>query len=781
MKIDRIAFTIFVTQYDMMKKYFLLFLFLGLSQIGFSQNQPWKGYFSFNEIKDVSQADNAIYAAAENALFSKSLVTNTVKTTTTIDGLSGQTITALYHSPTLNTTMVGYDNGLIVIINEADGSVLNVVDIINKQLPSNIKRVNHFMEYDGIVYVSCDFGIVQYNLATLYFGDTYFIGDNGAEIAVSQTAVYNGQIYAATNNGLRRALVTNPNLIDFSQWSNISAGIYTGVETFGNELFSVNNTSNVSRYNGTVFSTLVTLPLPAVDLRSTADYLIISTSDKVYVYNQSLSNVAQVNSDLIPDMNAVFTCATVIGDVIYIGTFENGIVTATVANPSGFDYISPDGPSKNNIFSINKQTENLWAVYGDYTEQYDPDPLRTYGISKYSASGWLNIPYPEVHPPTSQAYDFVRLTVNPSNINQVFVSSYFSGLLKFENDALVTVYNETNSGLESVFTTDPPDSDIRIEQSAFDRQGNLWMTDGLVKNAIKVLTTSGSWQSYSVEGVVNSFFDERYGRMVIDKNGTKWICTQKTGVLAFNQNSSPTFKKIKSGTDQGNLPSDDVRAIAIDTRNQLWIGTRKGLRILSSVDRFNSDGQMTANPIIILEDGVAQELLFEQFITDIAVDGANNKWIGTTDSGIFMLSPDGQETIHHFTTTNSPLPSNVINDIDIDGVTGEVFIATSKGMISYKSTATDASDNLNNVYVYPNPVRPEFTGTVKISGLTDKAHVKIADITGSLVYETITEGGTIEWDTTAFGKYKVASGVYMIFVSTEDGAETKVKKVMIVR
>jgi hypothetical protein len=675
--------------------------------------------------------------------------------------------------------MVGYDNGLIIVINEVDGSMLNVVDIINKQLPSNIKRVNHFMEYNNIVYVSCDFGIVQYNLATLGFGDTYFIGNNGAEIIVSQTAVYNNEIYAATSSGIRRALVTNPNLIDFSQWTSIAGGVWNAVETFGTELVAVNSGGQVSRYNGTAFSALTQLPAPFADLRASGGNLVITTSDRAYVYNTSFGIIAQVESDLVPEMTAVFTCATVIADTIFIGTLDNGVVTAAIGNPLAFDYISPDGPSRNNIFSINKETENLWAVYGDYTVQYDPDPLRSYGISKYNTEGWLNIPYAEVHPVGSQAYDFVRVTVNPSNPAEVFVSSYFSGLFKFQDDILSAVYNASNSGLESIFPPSP-DTDIRIEQSAFDRSGNLWMTNGLLNDPLKVLKADGSWQSYNMESILGSFFDTRFGRMVIDKNNTKWMCTTD-GLIAFNEGATTQFKKITFGSDLGNLPIADVRSVAIDNRNQLWIGTKSGLRILSSVDRFLSDGQMIANPIIILEDGVAQELLFEQFITDIAVDGANNKWIATADSGVFQLSPNGQETLQHFTASNSPLPSDIINDIDIDGKTGEVFFATTKGMVSFKGTATDASKNLNNVIVYPNPVRPGFVGTVKISGLLDKAHIKIADVEGNLVYETISEGGTIEWDTSAFGKYKVASGVYMIFISAEDGVETKVKKVMIVR
>ena len=198
---------------QIMKKSVLYFLLLLFIQMGFAQsNLLWQGYFSYNEIKDLSESETAVFAASENALFSKNIATSQIKTTNTVDGLSGQTISSLYHSPTFNKTLVGYENGLMIVINEADGSMLNVVDIINKQLPANIKKINHFMEFEGIVYVSCDFGIVQFNLKTMQFGDTYFIGDNGAEIIVNQTAIYNGFIYAATNNGIRRADISNKNL-----------------------------------------------------------------------------------------------------------------------------------------------------------------------------------------------------------------------------------------------------------------------------------------------------------------------------------------------------------------------------------------------------------------------------------------------------------------------------------------------------------------------------------------------------------------------------------------
>lgn len=766
-----------------MKKRFLCVLLLLSIQMGFSQNNLlWQGYFSYNEVKDLSESPTAIFVASENALFSKNTITNQIKTTNTIDGLSGQTISSLYYSPIFNKTLVGYENGLMIAINEADGTMLNIVDIISKQLPSNTKKINHFMEFEGVVYVSCDFGIVQFDLETLQFGDTYFIGNNGAEISVTQTAIFNGSIFASTNNGIRKADISSENLIDFNQWAQIASGSWSGIETFGTELIAIDASGFIHKYNlnNNSFVGFNALSNPALDLRVKGDYLIITTSNSVYVYNKQLVLIRQINNNQIIGSRPSFSCATIISDLLYIGTKENGLITTTVSASSSFENITPIGPSRNNVFALQATANSLWTVYGGYSVDYNPydyyNGPNTYGISKYSSAGWLNVPYEEV----LGARSISRIAVNPSNENEVYASSYFSGLLKIENEVPKFLYNQTNSGLESLTFNGPNYIDVRINGSAFDASGNLWVTNSLIKKGLKVLKSNGQWQSFSTENILNSSESNSFGRMVIDKYGTKWIATNRDGVIGFNE-SSNTFKKITTGTDTGNLPISDVRAIAVDTKNQLWIGTTKGLRVLYNVSRFQTESQLNTSSIIIVEEDLAQELLYEQFITDIAVDGANNKWIGTADSGVFFVSSDGQETKYHFTIENSPLPSNTINDIDINSTTGEVFIATDKGLISFKGIATKANDNLSNAYVYPNPVRPDFEGTVKIAGLLDKANVKITDIEGNLVYETTSEGGTIEWDTTAFGKHKVASGVYMIFISAEDGVETKVKKVMIIR
>lgn len=760
-----------------MKKSFLYILFLIILQNSFSQSKvSWQGYFSYNEIKDVSVNGTTIIAASENALFSKNPLTNSIKTTTTIDGLSGQTISSIYYSEVSKKTLVGYQNGLMIVINEEDGSKLKIVDIINKQLPSSIKRINHFMEYNGLIYVSCDFGIVQFNLATLQFGDTYFIGDVGAEISVKQTALFNGFIYAATSSGIRRANSTSTSLVDYNQWSVVNSGDWSSIETLDTELIAINSGGYIHRFNSNVFMSFSQLPQKSVDMRAVNHNLFITTPSTVYIYNNQMILSRQIVNTQVLNGSLIFTCATSVGDLINIGTKENGLFSSSLSASADFVNSMPDGPLRNNVFALDVTPNALWAVYGDHNATMNPYPLDSYGVSKFKEKLWLNIPYDKVF----NAKSIVNVIINPNDENQVYASSYFSGLLKIENDKPSILYNEKNSGLETLTFVGPDYIDVRINGSAFDKSGNLWLTNNMIENGLKVFKTNGEWQSVSMKTILIKPEDASYTDLIIDKNGTKWFSMNTEGVVGFNE-STNTFKKISSGTDSGNLPIANVRALSIDTKNQLWIGTTKGLRVLSNVNNFQSENQLTTRPIIILEDGLAQELLYEQFITSIVVDGANNKWIGTADSGVFMVSPNGQETKYHFTINNSPLPANAINDIKINSKTGEVFIATTKGMISFKGSATEANENLSNVYIYPNPVRPAYSGTVKIAGLIDKANVKITDIEGNLVYETVSEGGTIEWDTTAFGRYKVASGVYMVFVSAQDGGETKVKKVMIIR
>ncbi len=759
-----------------MKKAIFILL---ISQFFFAQqtNQLWKGYFSYNEIVDVDSGTDAVFAATQNAVFSKSITSSDLKIFNSINGLKPESITTIHHSQTANKTFAGNTNGLLLIIN-SDGSVSTKVDIINEvPVPPNKKKINDFYEYEGKLYIATDYGISVMDVATSEFIITYFIGTFGEETEVLQTTVLNNQIYAVTRNfGIRKGDLANPNLYDFNQWQTFDAGFWGGIVTFNNELVAMNADAKTYRYNGTFFQQILNQTQAGLKIKTNGTELIITTQNHVFVLNQAYNVLVDITQ--IPNYNVIFKAATVVNGILYIGTEKDGLFSAALTNPSVFEVLSPNGPVRNYIFRVKKAPNYLWAVYGDYTRDYNPYALDEFGISKFSNdNGWELIPYNDLF----QAKSISDIVINPNNPNQVYATSYFSGLLKIENEN-IELFNNTNTGpngLESLVVPGSPSYvDIRINSPAFDKDGNLWLTNAFVDKAIKVLRSNGQWQSYNLADVAPTVSTGRYGPMAIDKNRTKWVPSINDGLIAFNENYNNKF--IVINTTNGNLPDNDVRCVAVDNRNQLWIGTYAGLRTVS-VDRFISSDELTTNAIIIQEGDLAQELFYQQTILDIAVDGANRKWVSIADGGVFLVSSDGQETIYRFTKNNSPLPSDNINDIEIDGVSGEVFFATDKGMVSFLGTSTKPSDSLSDVFVYPNPVRPNFVGTVKISGLTDKANVKITDIEGNLVYETTSSGGTIEWDTKAFGKHKVASGVYMIFVASEDGMDSTVKKVMIIR
>jgi hypothetical protein len=754
-----------------MKKYLLIITFFSFNFL-MAQGQLWRGYFSYNNINQISSGNGKIFAAAENAYFFYDELTNELVTKNSVDGLNGQDFTAFYHSESRQLSFMGFENGLMQIVNESNKTVRTLIDIRNKQgIPPNLKKINHFKEFDNKIYISCDFGIVVFNLENQQFGDTYFIGDLGTNLQVVNTEIVDNTIYATLNPiRIRAASLNNPNLIDYNAWQNYNQGVWKKTLMFNNQLIGLNADNQIYTVLNNFASIQFSPNEIILDITTSGEFLILTSASKITIINTSFVVVSEIQSSLFNVEGLSFKTALSKNDRIYIGTNE-GMFVANRTNPSSYFITIPEGPQQNKIFRIRSTPNTLWAVYGAYSANFNPFPLDSYGFSFLNNGNWNNRPFSEV----LGANDLAYINVNPRNENDVLISSFHSGLLRLNNFEVTTLYTPQNSSLEFI----PNTNSARIGATAFDRNGNLWATNSRIGNGLKKQASDGEWSSINLSTLINSVSENDILDLVIDKNNTKWMATTRNGVIAYNENG-PTLRRI-FGNDVNNLPINDIRSIAIDNRDQLWIGTREGLRVLPSVDRFLNNQSLNTNAIIIIEDDLPQELLFLQFITKIKVDGANNKWIGTADSGVFLVSANGQETLQRFTTDNSPLPSNGILDIDINGQTGEVFFVTENGMVSFQSTATDANDNLANVVVYPNPVRPGFDGTVKITGLMDEVNLKITDIEGNLVHETTSEGGTAEWDTTAFGKYKVASGVYMIFIASKDGGETKVKKVMIVR
>ncbi|KAA1247673.1 two-component regulator propeller domain-containing protein [Aquimarina sp. RZ0] len=742
----------------------------------FSQDfsNQWTGHYSYFRINDVYAIDNKVYAASENAIFVYDIDTRTSETFSTVNGLSGETITSIYHSSVYNITVIGYENGLLELI--IDDEVRTFVDIVEKPtIPPTQKKITNFFENQEILYISTEFGVVEFNLENVEFGDTFFIGPGGTQIDITGTAIFDNSIYASTkNNGILVANVNSPNLVDFNQWSTVVPGTFNGIDIFNNQILVWENNNLIRSLNGSVLTTLITASSTIIDFYTNTDDLVLSFADRSIRYDGNLLETLIIESTA--ENNFALNTSISFNNTMYLGTNTRGLIEVSANDSSARTSLSPEGPLLNVPFRIETSDNNLWVTFGEYDTFYNPFPLKSRGISRLTNEGWFNITNDDILGATSLS----NITINPRNEEQVFISSFQDGLLAVNDNVVTNLYNSANSGFESLVADEQV---VRLSGSSFDNNGDLWVLNSRVENGLKRFSIESA-QTFNVSllsVIPNTSGDLGFSDLVLDRNSNVFIGTYRNGIVGYNVGSGQLIKLF--GEDEGaGLPSNYIRALAIDRNNQLWIGTERGLRVLFNTNGVFQQSNPQTNQIIILDDeGVPQELLFDQLITDIEVDGSNNKWVATGSSGVFYFSSDGQETLAHFTRDNSPLPSNNVFDVSVDNATGAVYFATRNGLLEFKGTATGPLDDLENVVAFPNPVRPGFSGNVTIKGLTSNANVKITDIEGNLVYEEVSEGGSIQWDTTAFGRHKVASGVYLILITGEDQAETTVSKLLIVR
>ncbi len=759
------------------------FLLLAVPLFVAAQNYQdrWVGHFSYVSVKDIAQGDNKMFVASENAVFVYDLSTQDIKTLSTINGLSGEFITAIHYSEEFQLLIIGYENGLINIVKEGQSTVLKVVDILEKQtIPPDRKRINDFNEHDGNLYIATRYGISVYNLARLEFGDTYFIGDGGSQINILQTTIQDPYIFAASESeGMRRALVADNNLIDYQNWTTIMGGGFTGLANLGDELYASNRSNSVLRFtpNGNV-TTVQNFSSNIVGFMESNDLLTITTANSIQVYSPGFLTEAEIRN--VQGFNLNLQSGYAFGTNAYLGTQEDGLLIVPFGSTSPTQVL-PNGPIRNRPFALDASAGQLWVSFGETDIDFDPFPLSRYGVSHLKDTVWNNISYQALSTAVNaEPTDLMKVTMNPNDSKEVYMSSFQKGLLKIVDDEPVVLYDETNSPLERIRIGND-DAGIRIFGSQFDKEGNLWFVQSKTDKGLVKLSPSGQFQRIDLSNFMNPLAELALTKLVLSRENYVFFGSYFNGVFGYNP-ATGAINKIGKNAGSGNLPSANVRALAVDAQNRLWIGTLRGLRVIYSPASFFQDGiQPESKAIIILEDGVAQELLYQQTITDIEVDGSNNKWISTASSGVFYLSSDGQETLLRFTKDNSPLPTNNVQDIAIDPFTGVVYFATTQGLVAYKGSATAPGEDLSRLHAFPNPVRPGFEGNVTIDGLTAQANVKITDITGNLVFEEVSKGGSVLWDTTAFGKYKVRSGVYLVLVTTDDNAETKVSKIMIIR
>ena len=755
----------------MLMKKILLFIFLSFVVTASAQRiGVWKDHLPYKNAIALCEHGQQLLVATENALFIANKSDNNMQRLSKVQGLSDVGISSLNGNKTC--AVVGYANGNIDLIKGYN--IHNIPHLKNENLLGD-KQINSVTFRQEFAYLSCAFGIIELDLNEKQINNTFLLNAAG-NLGVNKLVFYNDSLFAATDSGLYKSSVID-NLSDFHSWSAHSGPI--GIKDLGSDQSALYYTTNDSLY---VYGKKKSIcPINSRSfLEPTPGGLFLLSPNKGYLVNEK-GITEKYSNDLIRFVSDIYTS----GDTTWFADNANGLVKKVFFNWQKF---YPIGPVTKDVYSIDVNNSHFWVATGGIDSWNNANVKEGVFWSDYHTWTKLSNTYLE-------AKDVVDVASNPFNSNEAFIATWNDGLMqlswsdentRFEKTAQYNHYN-TNGHLATL-NADTSSSIygwIRVKSIAFDNAGNLWGANSQVNNPLFVRKNNGDWHSFSFTSTNTT--NTHLGDIVIDNIGQKWVIVPGgVGLVVYNDNNTiedvqdDKDKVVNSSLGTGNLPSTSVYSLAKDRDGEVWVGTNKGIAVFYSPENVFSGNDFDAQQILVEVDGYVEYLLANETVTAIAVDGANRKWLGTQSAGVFLVSPDGTKQIHHFTEQNSPLFSNTITDIAINHQTGEVFIGTSKGLISFISDATQGYETHQNVSVYPNPVRPEFNGTIAIKGLVEDADIKITDLNGTLVHETTALGGQAVWDgKNGYGE-RVQTGVFLVFSSNSFGTETNVAKILFV-
>lgn len=726
----------------------------------------WSEHLPYRKAKQLVASSDYIYCLTESGLFSYSLIDNEIKSFSKTNTLSDSDVSSMAWSEDHETLIVAYKNGNVDLLRY--NKLINIDDIKNFAGFAD-KQIRSIHVRNGIAYLGASFGIIALNISKQEISDTYLIGDNGSQIQVNDIITDETSIWAATENGIFKANLNSSNLADFNNWSRITniannTRACVDLSVFDGKVFVLRNAigsgSEIYQYSNDNW----------IEFYSNVDsiYSILSSGNSLYVVlNEEIIEFSKLGveiGNISSSETGNFRDVLLTNDRVFIADYEESLLEQ---KGNEFIQIKPDGPLRSKISSVYSVGKHTWASSGISNENI-PAELYDFVDSK-----WQNFTENNVAEFNGKS-DIICITGNKRNESRVYAGSWGDGIFEFENQELSNYYNSSNSPLDN--------SEIVSMDSEED--GTLWILEANSNHGIKALTYENDWVSLSYSSLDNRT-DLR--KIIALQNGDKWVLRGiGSSLFAFNvngtiANNDDDVSSSFSVRDENNSSiSSQIYDIKEDKQGSVWVGTSSGIAVYSDPNALFRAGDFYAYRPIITIDGSTQYLLSTEKVQCIEVNGANQKWLGTENSGAFLVSENGDKQLTHFNTLNSPLPSNNIQKISVNPETGEVFFVTDKGMVSYRGKVTEGTENYNDLYVYPNPVRETYRGDIIVSGLMSNSTVKITNVSGNLVWEGKSEGGQFIWDGKNFSGSRVHTGVYLIFCSNADGSKSKVIKLLFI-
>lgn len=698
----------------------------------------WREHYNNHSVKQIVKGDK-LYGASWQQVFSvdeKNNITYIGKS----NGLSEEGIECIQWHALSQQLIVAYNNSSIDIIN--GDQIYKINDILLTNLYAD-NTINDIYLLDKWALVSTNFGIVVIDLDKREIKDTWFPNNNRQSTITYQVSATTDSLYVATEQGIYTAPINN-NWIVPNKWTNLSAFNNLGIKKITKQqatVFAYNNSSIFQLPNLTPYTNFSNQQIRKI---------VASTEGLLVILNQTNNKgrVVKLNGDksitTLVDTNTLATPTDILTDQngYWIADSTKGLLLKST-NTTWLPLAGPSNPIKGKM-AINDPI--LVAPFGN----------NIVGYATYDAAGWTNY----------AKFNNTELPIISSTaIDTKDASFWFTA-----NNNLIHINPSTNKIENSIPSLlNGALNDIQIASD-----GTIWVIkegNGLLMHKNNVWTLHAPPSDYEKNGLKSG---------LVSAAGQVWmIAPNAQGLYAFQSTQNyPTavWRKFTTARGNGNLPSNTIKAVLEDKMGSIWIGTDKGIGIINCGDL--SSYACDAYLPIVSNYGFASTLFQNTNINTITVDGANRKWVGT-NNGAWLISAEGTTIIEHFSADNSPLATDTIYQILVHPTSGEVFFNTSNGMASYRGTATEGAATQASIVIYPNPVSPNYTGTIAFKGLVNNAIVKITDLNGRLVHQTRALGGQAVWNGITYEGQRIASGIYLVFVRDEFGTEKHVGKLVI--
>ena len=769
----------------------ILFSFFSFTVLAANFNTTgWKTYLSYNNTNSVEESNDQVFVVAEGSLYTYGKDDNSIKQYYKGNGLNDNTISLIRYNKQTKSLLIIYDNSNIDIL---EGGVATNLPYLSTSTSIRDKQINSVLVHDEYAYLSTAFGIVVVNMAKKEIKDTYKLSLN-----ITSCAIQNGNIYASTTNkaevssGIIYASLKE-NLLDKANWkpyglSNLSdSHTISAIASFKNTLFYLVSQQGIFYENNGELSRIINSSTLKY-MKVIGEKLACIDNSRVFIVSDT-QKFDQINLSI----NDISTYQT---DKYWIAEGSKGLRSIQRKGSNSFEALNEpiilDGPYSNSAFDIVCKNDKVYMIIGGKDllngKRFDKGGyILTYDYDKWSfidpkeAQKKLNLPR------NPRDYTSIAVTTDDSNDEIVYASSMGDGVIQYKNGTPVQSYNEKNAFKETAGGYGS--GYCYIDGLAFDKNGNLWMTSSEVNHAVLVLDKAGAWHRLDIEQLRGVY---TINDILITSTNDKWIYVPRNTPKLVMIPNSESLDEVSSyefttliDTDGKELTPSNYTCVAEDKDGYIWVGTNRGAvyftkpRISSAEDKAAT--RCTRVKYTNEETGNLAYFLDNVVVTTLKVDAGNRKWIGTKGNGVYVLDNDNETIVYQFNTTNSPLLSDNIYDIEINDKTGEVFIGTDKGLNSYQGEASEGKSDYSEIYAYPNQVRPEQMDKVTIEGLMDNSNVKITDLNGNIIYQTKSLGGQAIWNCRNASGSRVATGVYLVLASTEEASESVVTKIIVVK